>query len=126
MAVTFSPDPNHLDTGAGTAVAQTNRQPQRADTVNGGWDSKATNGNTGAPGTWLPNGSAAPYSVEDAQGITATPNTPWTTGQYNLLADGTTHVHWAGSAWLAGDGTGVVEEDESGRSGPTQSKRRAS
>jgi hypothetical protein len=34
--------------------------------------------------------------------ISANPATAWTTGQYVLLADGTTQVNWSGSAWAAG------------------------
>ena len=108
MGVTFSPDPNHLDVGAGTAAAQAARPPQRADHANGGWDSPATGATAGAPGTWTPSGAAVPRSLAECAGVTASPATAWTTGQHVLLADGTSHVHWAGSAWAAGNGTGAA------------------
>ena len=34
-------------------------------------------------------------------GLTASPTTAWTTGQYVLLRDGSM-AHWAGTAWVAG------------------------
>lgn len=105
MPVTFSPDPNHLDVGAGTAAQQAARPPQRADTENGGWDNKAAGATAGSPGSWTPAGSAPPYTLADCQGVTASPTTGWLTGTHVLLDGGTTHVHWTGTAWATGDGT---------------------
>jgi hypothetical protein len=34
-------------------------------------------------------------------GITASPATAWTTGQYVVLGDAT-HAYWSGAAWTAG------------------------
>lgn len=111
MPSTFSPDPNHLDVGAGTAAQQSARPPQRADHDNGGWDNPATGATAGAPGTWTPSGAASPRSLAETANVTASPATAWTAGQHVLLDDeDSTHVHWSGSAWVVGDGTGVGTE----------------
>lgn len=116
MPSTFSPDPNHLDVGAGTAAQQTARPPQRADHTNGGWDSPSTGATAGAPGTWTPGGSAAPRTLAETAGVTASPATAWTAGQHVVLDDtDDTHVSWNGTAWVAGDGTGVAAERAGGR-----------
>lgn len=59
----------------------------------------ATGATAGTPGTWTPSGAAAPASTS---GITASPTTAWTTGQYVATAD-SSHHHWDGSAWQSGD-----------------------
>jgi hypothetical protein len=59
----------------------------------------ATGATAGTPGTWTPGGAAAPA---DTSGITASPTTAWTTGQYVALED-STHTHWDGTAWQTGD-----------------------
>jgi hypothetical protein len=55
----------------------------------------------GIPATSLPANSYMPANLAGAVGITASPATAWTTGQYALLRDGTT-MHWSSSAWVAG------------------------
>jgi hypothetical protein len=66
----------------------------------------ATGATAGIPGTWTPAGSTAPNDAAGATsaGITATPNTAWTTGQYvQGVTSGTAgEMHWSGSAWVAG------------------------
>lgn len=66
----------------------------------------ATGATAGTPGNWTPSGSAAPANLAALTGaspaISATPATAWTTGQHVVLGD-TSHAHWSGSAWVAGD-----------------------
>lgn len=117
MPSTFSPDPNHLGTGAGTAAQQTARPPQRADHENGGWDAPSTGATAGAPGTWTPAGSAPPRSLAETAGVTASPATAWTTGQHVVLSDeDDSHVSWNGTAWVAGNGTGVAGVERAAKS----------
>jgi hypothetical protein len=61
----------------------------------------ATGAAAGTPGTWRPAGAAAPASLAACPALTGQPS--WTTGQYNLLADRTSHVYWNGTAWATGD-----------------------
>ncbi|MET0786859.1 MAG: hypothetical protein ABWY25_09150 [Paenisporosarcina sp.] len=66
----------------------------------------ATGATAGTPGTWTPGGSTAPADVAALQssGITASPATAWTTGQYvQTLTVGTPgQAHWDGAAWVSG------------------------
>lgn len=55
----------------------------------------------GAPGSWTPAFATAPANLAACPPLTGRPT--WTTGQYNLLANGTSHVHWNGTAWATGD-----------------------
>jgi hypothetical protein len=61
---------------------------------------EATGATAGTPGTLTPANSYA-VNLADLVGVTATPNTAWTTGQRIVLSDGTT-AHWTGTAWAAG------------------------
>jgi hypothetical protein len=103
MGVTFSPDPQHLLAGAGTAAQQTARPRQVADTVNGGYDDliPATGASVGTPGTFTPAGAQTPANRAALTGITATPTTIWPVGTYVTTADGL-DSYWSGSAWVAG------------------------
>jgi hypothetical protein len=112
MPSTFSPDPQHLGTGAGTAAQQSARPREYADTDNGGYDVAATGATAGSPGTWTPSGARPPSTLAGCAGLTASPATAWTTGQHVLLADGTTHVHWNGTAWASGNGTAAAADEE--------------
>ena len=104
MAVTFSPDPQHLLAGAGTAAQQTARPRQIADVANGGWDDYilATGATAGTPGSFTPAGAQVPANRAALTGLTASPATLWTVGQYVVTAD-TQHSHWNGTAWTAGN-----------------------
>lgn len=62
----------------------------------------ATGATAGTPGTWTPANSYGPLTVAAMTGITASPGTNWTTGQYMLLRDGVTTTNWNGTAWVAG------------------------
>lgn len=61
----------------------------------------ATGATAGTPGAFTPTNSYGPEAVAGLTGITASPNTAWTTGQYVRTRDGST-AHWSGSAWVAG------------------------
>jgi|SRR5215510_384025 len=62
----------------------------------------ATGATAGTPGTWTPSGSTPPANLAAMSGITASPTTAWTTGQYVVLGDNS-HAHWDSSAWVTGD-----------------------
>src|SRR6516225_8129870 len=61
----------------------------------------AAGATAGIPGYFTPLGCTTPANLAALTGITASPATAWTTGQYVITAD---HIgaHWTGSAWAAG------------------------
>jgi hypothetical protein len=61
----------------------------------------ATTAVTGTPGHFTPTNSNRPDDLADMTGITASPTTAWTTGQYVETESGS-FVHWNGTAWVAG------------------------
>lgn len=61
----------------------------------------ATGATAGTPGVFTPDGADVPAQLSALTGITASPNTAWTTGQYVLLDNGS-QAHWSGSAWVSG------------------------
>jgi hypothetical protein len=63
----------------------------------------STGATAGSPGTFTPPGSERPANLAGMTGITATPATAWTVGQY--VATQTADVHWSGTAWVAGRAT---------------------
>lgn len=70
---------------------------------------RATGATAGIPGTWTPGGSTPPASLEALMAgtpntITASPATPWTSGQFVQTATaGTTgRATWTGTAWVGG------------------------
>ena len=52
-------------------------------------------------GTFTPAGASPPANFAALTGVTATPATAWTTGQYILLGDGS-KANWNGTAWAVG------------------------
>lgn len=60
--------------------------------------SAATTATAGIPGSF--NGRR-PMALAGMTGITASPTSAWTTGQYVTLGDGS-RAHWSGTAWAAG------------------------
>lgn len=62
---------------------------------------EATGATAGTPGAFSPAGAFRPETLADMTGVTASPATAWTTGQYVMLQDGS-FVHWTGTAWAAG------------------------
>lgn len=63
--------------------------------------SAATGATAGTPGTWTPSGSTPPADLAACTGLTASPATAWTTGQYVATGD-SAHVHWDSAAWVTG------------------------
>jgi hypothetical protein len=61
----------------------------------------ATGATAGAPGFYTPSGAAIPANLAALTGITASPTTAWTVGQYVITAD-LLAAHWSSSAWVAG------------------------
>jgi hypothetical protein len=61
----------------------------------------ATGATAGIPATTTPTNSYAPLDLAGATGLTASPSTAWTTGQYLLTRSGA-KIHWSGTAWAAG------------------------
>lgn len=62
----------------------------------------ATGATAGTPGFFTPAGATPPANLTALQagGITASPTTAWTTGQYVAL--GTGNANWSGTAWASG------------------------
>jgi hypothetical protein len=73
---------------------------------------KATTAIAGSPGSFDPAGSNVPVDLAEltaAPAVIASPTAAWTTGQYVLLAN-LTRAFWNGTAWTAGVGTLLAEE----------------
>jgi len=62
----------------------------------------ATSATAGAPGTFSPTDSYAPYdlAMANSEALTATPSTAWTTGQYIILGNNS-RATWDGTTWIA-------------------------
>lgn len=62
----------------------------------------ATGASAGAPGTFNPTNSYAPYDLQSANddSLGATPTTPWASNEYILLGDNS-RATWDGTAWVA-------------------------
>ena len=77
--------------------------PNGKNTV-GGVMTGATAATAGTPGTFT--GSPAPANAAAATnaGVTASPATAWTTGQYvqGTIAGVPGQMHWTGTAWASG------------------------
>jgi hypothetical protein len=87
------------DAGAAAEV-QIDWNLQAAPTVSSGAIA-ATGATAGAPGFYTPQGATVPATLAALTGITASPATAWTVGQYVITAD-LLAAHWSGSAWVAG------------------------
>jgi hypothetical protein len=77
----------------------------------------ATGATAGIPGTFTPAGSQAPASVAAMTGITASPATAWTVGQYVQTGSGQTY--WNGTGWVAGAAP-VLDQPATQASSPVQ------
>lgn len=76
------------------------------DMTQSGWSNHgptATGATAGTPGTFTPATADTPNALALMTGVTASPATAWTTGQYVVLGDGS-FAHWTGSAWASGKG----------------------
>lgn len=69
----------------------------------------ATGASAGTPGLWQPSGATPPSTdVEaDTWGVTATPSTTWTTGEYvqGSTAGAAGEMFWDGTGWANGRAT---------------------
>jgi hypothetical protein len=65
---------------------------------------QATGATAGIPGIWTPSGSVPPATAAEAAGIVASPDTPWTTGQFMQgSTDGAPgRMTWSGIHWVGG------------------------
>ena len=61
----------------------------------------ATGATAGAPGYFTPSGANSPANLAAMTGITASPVTNWSPGQYVILGD-LTAANWNGTAYVAG------------------------
>lgn len=61
----------------------------------------ATGATAGAPGYYQPSGANVPANLAALTGVTASPTTAWTVGQYVVTAD-LLAAHWSGTAWVIG------------------------
>jgi hypothetical protein len=61
----------------------------------------ATGANAGTPGSFTPSGAQTPANMAAMSGITASPTSAWTTGQYVALGDAS-DAYWNGTAWTVG------------------------
>lgn len=74
----------------------------------------ATGATAGSPGTFTPAGAVPPLNLAGMTGITATPTTLWTTGEYVTLGDGT-NAFWNATAWTAGTATFAASAEGSAK-----------
>lgn len=67
---------------------------------------ESTSATAGSPGTWSPGGSTPPEDAAEANadGVTASPTSAWTTGQYvqGNLAGAPGEMYWNGTTWVSG------------------------
>lgn len=61
----------------------------------------ATSAVAGIPGTYLPANSYGRANLAAMPGLTASPTTAWTTGQYVVMRDGN-RAYWNATTWIAG------------------------
>lgn len=61
----------------------------------------AAGATAGAPGFYTPSGATVPANLAALTGVTASPVSAWTPGQYVITAD-MIAAHWSGSAWVVG------------------------
>jgi|SRR5215471_2593032 len=101
--MTFSPDPQHLVFGAGTADAQEAEPRQYASPDHFGYVTSVPQWATAAnsDGTWNPPGAYHPNSMQPEKMPVANPTTAWTAGQYVTLDDGAER-YWDGTEWRQG------------------------
>lgn len=67
-----------------------------------------TGATAGTPGAWTPAGSQAPSTLADANALGLSLGAAWTGSRYVLLANGTTHISWSGTAFVSGNSPATV------------------
>lgn len=98
------PTPGWSNAPADAGISSREPAPIPIDVTQPGFSNNgpmATGATAGTPGTFTPAGCDSPDKLAEMVSLTATPTTPWTTGQYVLLGDGT-FAHWVGTIWGAG------------------------
>jgi hypothetical protein len=85
-------------TRGGTGGWTQTMSPKQAPTTSA---TAATGATAGTPGGFTPAGATTPANLAALSGVTASPTTAWTTGQYVALGDAS-HAHWSGTAWVTG------------------------
>jgi hypothetical protein len=98
------PTPGWSNAAADAGITSREVPPVPVDMTQGGWSNNgpaATGATAGTPGTFTPAGCDSPDKLAELAGVTASPATAWTTGQYVLLGDGT-FAYWSGTGWVAG------------------------
>lgn len=98
------PTPGWSNSPADAGISSREPAPTPIDMTQGGWSNNGpavTGATAGTPGSFTPAGADSPDKLAELTGVTASPATAWTTGQYVLLGDGT-FAHWSGTAWVAG------------------------
>lgn len=110
------------------------RRPAELEAFYSGSQLPAARGATaGIPGSWTPAGSIPPATPADLQGgrpvtVTASPATPWTTGQFvqTRLAGAPGRATWTGTGWVGGVAATVEVEapQAQGGSSTTPTRRR--
>ncbi|HEY5783673.1 MAG TPA: PKD domain-containing protein [Microlunatus sp.] len=104
---------SHTYAGSGTytllATTSDGLTATRPVTVKAPPPPPATGATAGIPGAFTPPGSKPPATVADLQGgrpnvVTASPATPWTTGQHvqTATAGAAGRATWTGSGWVGG------------------------
>lgn len=99
---------SNIDSPLNTALTTTNHMHLELTTTAppassgvGALGVPATSAVAGIPGTYLPANSYGRANLTAMTGLTASPTTAWTTGQYVTMLDGN-KAHWTSSAWAAG------------------------
>lgn len=92
----------------------------------------ATGATAGIPGAFTPAGCTPPLNVQNLiQGVprrvTASPNTPWTTGQYvqTVTAGAPGRATWTGTAWVGGPAPLEAEAEPAAEAKPKPRNSRA-
>jgi hypothetical protein len=78
-----------------STVPDTEPEPEPPDEV------PATGATAGTPGTFTPEGSIPPPDLASCGSLTASPSTPWASGEYVVLGDAT-EATYSGTDFVGG------------------------
>jgi len=101
---TVSLDPGWSNAPEDLGVSPLSAPPGGIDMDIPGWSNNgppSTGATAGIPGAFTPALSDPPNALAAMTGITASPATAWTVGQYVKLGDGSL-AHWSSTAWVVG------------------------
>ena len=96
--------PGWSNSAADSGISSRETPIPGVDMTQAGWSNNgpaSTGATAGIPGAFTPAGSDTPNALALMTGVTASPATAWTVGQYVKLGDGS-FAHWSGSAWVVG------------------------